>query len=345
MPSSKVRTPALEILADGVVVPGAMEVRVVNSASSRAGRFQASFAYHAAPEGYWSGWQPARIEVRAGSDGAANSIFLGVADCLAVDLVEGLVEVEGRDLTALLIDTLVEDSFPNQAASDIAQQLAGQVGLVPVVTQTSGLVGRYWNSDYAKLALGNYGRVRSAWDILVQLAVQEEFSVYVVGEQLFFVPIDPAAAPVAVIYPGRCIKISVDRSLRIAGDIEILVRSWNSRTRQGCAAGAVVTGTGGAGWKKILVRPNLLASDAQLIANHAAWEMASHERVVRFSRPGEGGLAVRAVITLAGSGLDFDQNYVIDEIEREISVTGGFIEHVRARSASAGRVVSLAGGE
>ncbi len=342
------RVPDILVLADGVAVPGVMAARVVSSATSSADRAQVTLAYHAGSASYWSGWAPSRLEVRIGIEGDWNSLFLGVVDLVAFDLTEGLVEIEARDLTALLIDCVVEQSFPNLTASDIVQQLAGQVGLVPVVTLTTGLVGRYWRSDFAKLALGNYGRARSAWDILVFLAAEEVFDVYVSSDQLYFTPASSSASAggVAVqniVDASQCISLRLERSLRLAGNIEVGVRSWNSRTKQGCVATSLVAGNDGEIWKKMFVRPNLMIEDAQAIATHEAWELASHERVVCFSRPGEFLLGVRDLIVLSGSGLDFDQNYIVDEIEWVIGAERGFLEHVRARAMSAGRTVSVSG--
>ena len=344
MQLSEARTPAILALADGAAIPGVMAARIVDSACSAADRVQVTFAFNAAPVGYWSGWMASSLEIRIGIDGGWASLFLGIVDLIEFDVTAGTVEIEGRDLTALLIDYLVEESYPNLTASDIASQLATHVGLVPQVTSTTGLVGRYWNSEWSRAALGNYGRARSGWDLLIWLAAEEQFDVYVSGNQLYFGPPVASSAPPAVIFPSDCITLKLERSLRLAGDIEITVRSWNSRTKLSCSPTASVPGSGAGIWRKVFVRPNLQIADAEQLALREAGVLSQHERVVSACLPGEFAIGARDQLALAGSGLDFDQTYVVDEVERIIDAENGFVEHVRARAASPGRSAMISGG-
>jgi hypothetical protein len=330
-------------LADGVVIPGVTAVRVTQSGNTAADRVQLTFAFNAASAGYWDSWMAASLEVRVAVDSNWSSIFLGVVDLIEFDVVGGTVEIEGRDLTALLIDLVVEESYPNLTASDIAQKLATQVGLTPAVTATTGLVGRYWGSDWSRLALGNYGKARSGWDLLVWLAAQESFDVYVTGNRLYFGLPSANSASATVIYPSDCITLKLERSLRLAGNIEITVRSWNSRTKTGCSPTASVSGSGSNLWRKIFVRPNLQIADAEQFAMSEAVVLSQHERVVTACLPGELSIGPRNLLTIFGSGIDFDQTYVVDEVERVISAEKGFVEYVRARAASPGRNVSFVG--
>ena len=343
MQLSDAQTPDVLALADGVVIPGVMAARITDSACSASDRVQVTFAFNAAPASYWTAWMASSLEVRIGIDGGWTSLFLGVVDLIEFDMTNGTVEIEGRDLTALLIDCVVEESYPNLTASDIAEQLATQVGLTPQVTATTGLVGRYWSSEWSRAALGNYGKARSGWDMLVWLAAEEGFAVYVTGSQLYFGPTAINSAAPAVIYPSDCISLKLERSLRLAGDIAITVRSWNSRTKQSCSPTASVPGVGAATWRKVFVRPNLQIADAEQLALREAGVLSQHERVVSASLPGEFTIGARDQLMLAGSGIDFDQIYIVDEIERVIDAENGFVEHIRARAASPGRSATISG--
>ena len=343
MQLSEAQTPAILVLADGVAVPGVLAARIVESAYSAADRALVTFALNAAPAGYWNGWMASRLEVRIGLDGGWNSLFLGVVDLIEFDLTGGTVEIEGRDLTALLIDYLVEESYPNLTASDIASQLAANVGLAAQVTSTTVLVGRYWNSEWSRAALGNYGKARSGWDLLIWLAAEEEYDVYVSGTKLYFGPSTLNSADAVALSPSDCVTLKLERSLRLAGDIEITVRSWNSRTKLGYSPTASVPGAGTAVWRKVFVRPNLQIADAEQLALREASVLSSHERVVTACIPGEFAIGARDQLALSGTGLDFDQNYVVDEVERVLDSDNGFVEHVRARAASTGRQAAIAG--
>ena len=50
--------------------------------------------------------------------------------------------------------------------------------------------------------------------------------------------------------------------------------------------------------------------------------------------PGELALTPRSMITLEGTGTEFDQAYYIDVIERRLRRDGGLTEHILAKNTS-----------
>ncbi|MGI4748133.1 MAG: hypothetical protein ACRYFY_19125, partial [Janthinobacterium lividum] len=57
----------------------------------------------------------------------------------------------------------------------------------------------------------------------------------------------------------------------------------------------------------------------------------AHERVISGSMAGELDLTARHRLRLSGTGTSWDQIYTIDRIEREMSLGGGFVQHITAR--------------
>ena len=71
------------------------------------------------------------------------------------------------------------------------------------------------------------------------------------------------------------------------------------------------------------MQPNLTPEDALKLAQRKLAELTRHERIIRITMPGELALTPRSMITLEGTGTEFDQAYYIDVIERRLRRDGG----------------------
>lgn len=341
MPVSSVRHPTLAVLAAGNLLAGVETAEIVANSHLGADRFRVALALDANPVALWAaGAIP--IEIRIGLDNAWASLLQGNVDHLEIDPLRGTVTLEGRDLTAALIAARTQETFENRTASEIATILAGRHGLAADVTPTSTPVGRYYQSEHDRVTLDQFARATTEWDLLVFLAQHEGFDVWVSGATLYFHP--PAtAASGALLTPADCIELRLDRALSFAGSIEVVVKSWNSRQKTAFAETASSAGgfgvedaAAGGVQQYVYVRPNLTPADALQLAQRILAELLAHERMVTATLPGELSLAPRDLLTLAGTGTDFDQTYVICEVERRLSFAEGFVQRVRAKNLAPG---------
>ena len=166
------------------------------------------------------------------------------------------------------------------------------------------------------------------------LARQEQFDVYVKQTTLSFHP-PTAGAGAVILRPADLIGLRAERSLTLAGDIEVTVKSWNARQQRAFTQTARSTAGGaaapsGSPRSYVYVVPNLTTSQAISLAQQKLAELTRHERVVSLTMPGELTLTARDVILLQGTQTAFDQAYYVDAIDRRMSVDGGFVQHVRA---------------
>ncbi len=161
--------------------------------------------------------------------------------------MQGVIRAEGRDLTAALIEARTQETFANRTASEIAQLFAGRHNLAAEVTETRTPVGRYYQDEHDRITLDQFSRATTEWDLLVFLAQQEGFDVFVSGTTLYFQP--PAGADVALtLSPDTVLDLRLERSLTLARDIEVTVKSWNSRQQSAFTQTARARGRGqGAG--------------------------------------------------------------------------------------------------
>jgi phage protein D len=339
---TSVRSPRLRVLADGAEVPGALSAEICSNNCFGADLWRARLALSAEPEGLaaWDGRTQALIELQMSLGGEWVILVSGRIDSLSADAIAGLVTIEGRDLSAGLIEARTRESFANQTASDIASLLAGRHQLAAKVTPTSTPIGRYYGANHDRVTLDRYSRASTEWDLLVWLAQQEAFDVFVSGTTLFFQPATTQPAPAMALHavpaegaPANVSQLRVQRAMTLAGDVEVQVKSWNSQTQTSCSQIAQRSGTGGAARSYVFIRPNLSTNGAMSLAQNKLAALTQHGYVLTATMPGELTLTPRDVVSLIGTGSSFDQNYTIDEIRRGFDARRGFIQTLRARSA------------
>lgn len=339
------RQPLARLIADGSAISGILLAEVLSNNYYAADQFRVSIALGADPVAtlaFWGNAVGVLFDVQFSLDGAGyTSLIQGHADDLDIDFQQGVVQIRGRDLSASLIETRTQETFSNRTASEIATILAERHGLTPVVTQTTTPVGRYYESEHDRVTLGEFSHATTEWDLLVFLARQEGFDVFVQGTTLYFQPRTAPSPPAMVIQPVDVVSMKLARSLTLARDIEVTVKSWNTRLKNAftqTVRGQAVSGIGSAGGggvqTYVYVRPNLTPDQALKFAQSRLNEISRHERVVDIVMPGELTLTARSTVLLDGTGSDFDQVYYVDTIERSITFQGGFSQQIRAKNTS-----------
>ncbi|MDE2197913.1 MAG: hypothetical protein KGJ41_02735 [Rhodospirillales bacterium] len=344
------RAPRVQLIANGVPVPvpGVIDVEIVTNNHYSADRFRATIS----ASGEFGGLQglvdqnDIAVEILLSLDGGGScvSLFTGAVDTVDLEVVRGVVRIEGRDQSAALIESRIEQTFANNTASEIAEILAARHSLAPDVQQTRTPSGRYWQLEHDQITLNQFSRATTEWDLLVVLAQFEGFDVWVSDQTLHFRP--PVASPVPAAMlrpvdtlagPANVSSIRLERALTLGGDIEVAVKSWNSRQAMSVVqtVGRSVAGrTGRRGQSYVYVVPNLTPDDAQKYAQERLLELTQHERVLVAEMPGELTILPRMMVGLEGSGTGFDQLYWVDRVERRVSIAGGFRQIVRAKNVN-----------
>ena len=185
------RAPRLRVIANGSVLSGAIEADIVSNNHYAADRFTASVALDADPgngPAFWASQTDITIDVQASLDGGASytSLVQGHVDTVDLDPIARAARISGRDFTASLIETRTQETFANCTSSEIAELLALRHGLQAQVTKTATPVGRYYQDEHDRLTLDQFSRAISEWDLLVFLARQEGFDVFVSANVLYF---------------------------------------------------------------------------------------------------------------------------------------------------------------
>lgn len=347
----------LRVLLNGIAIAGALDAEVGQSDHQIAGWFRISLALGADPAITGATLSSAidlQAEIQVGISGAGlpqaaaswASLITGVVDTVTLDLVEGVAQISGRDFSSLFIDTLSAETFANQTASEIAQTLATRHDLSPIITATNTPVGRYYADGHALFSLHQSHGLVTEWDLLCGLAEREGFDLFVQNRSLYFAPPAENTPPTrwqwrpANLQASTLTSLQLERSLLLARDLSVTVQSWNSRqgvmvseTVHASTRGATIASSSRRSsnvMNYVFIRPNLSSSAALTFATNALANLSRHERVVTATMPGDLSTAPRGLVTLEGTGTDFDQTYLVDEIVRHISLRSGFIQTVRA---------------
>lgn len=315
---------------------------------------------------YWESQPAILIEILAGfppdpqnyTESDLQSLFLGGVEDMMPTLHDGLLTISGRDFTKKLIDNKTIEKYPNKTASEIAILLAEKEGLTPVVTPTTTPVGQYYDIDYVQL-----NDAKSEWELLVYLAQQEDFLVYVKGQSLYFQPkptdstdpyllqwIQPTAQNASPQFGG--VQLSISRNLNLARDVIVKVRNWNKKTakrqdisvRATHSAKTVLKGAAqplGDAQVYTYRTSGLTPQQALLFGQRKLQQISQHERILSTTLPGDNLLGKASVIKVQGVSKSSDQIYYPDEITRKMSVPGGYCMRVRAKNHSPQSIVII----
>ena len=290
------------------------------------------------------------------------TLITGHVDDLHVDPTQGTVQLSGRDLTSLLVDTKIQQAFPNRTTSQILSMFAAEHGLVADVTPTTRLVGTYYKDEHDKLSLGNFSKQTSEWELACYLVRQEDQDIWIDDKGLHTRPaVDPEGAntkPFPIVYVARdqahtvdvanvATDIQTERSLTLAKDIRVTVKTWDAahktsytRTVDGHGAITAKNGSSASHGKAataqtyVFVKPGLTPDQALRFAQQQARVLTLLERIVTIEMPGDLALTPRSLVSLSGTGTSWDQTYYVDTLTRRITLQDGFKQTIRLKNSS-----------
>lgn len=281
--------------------------------------------------------------------------LVGDIDLMEVDPLNAKVNISGRDLTSRFLDVKTTQTFPNETASNIAIKLANKHGLTPVVTTTTGSVGRYF-TNFATNSTNLMSKQITEWDLLTFIAQQSGFVTFVQDTRLFFAPFPsdakgsytlnftpPQGKGLSPVYDGMDLKFR--RSLTLARDVIVkVIVPTNPQTGKSFIAKAKyarrtrnlsgVPQQAGEPQTYSFIRAGLTPQQAQEQANSLAKNITIQEIVLTTTRPGDNMLRKDGLIKVVGTGTAYDQIYFSESVVRQINIDTGYQMQVTAKNHS-----------
>ena len=323
-----IRAPRLRVTLDGVELPGAVGAEVHSNNHFAADRFRVRLAA-AAQAGLHT--PDRRVEIIVGLDGVWSSLIVGRADSVCLDPVRGTIELEGRDLSSMLVESQIDETFANRTASEIAQVLSSRHGLQALVDRTSTPVGRFYQSEHDRITLGQFAKTTTEWDLLAQLATREGFDLYMIGDALRFGTSSDATG--VTLHLRDCISMQLDHCVSLGRAMEVSVRSWGSKAGSSVTGAARTSGPGVVA-RRTITRPNLTSEEANRLAQQTIADLKRHEWAANITMPGELDLSPRSKVALTGTATAWDRTYSVSQISRHLDLRNGFTQRVTLQGQS-----------
>jgi len=349
------RQPRAVVRVNGSPVPGWVSWEVTANTFYEADTFRVSFAASALPAASNAAWFSQQtetfVEILAGFPADPDhpsatdnmvSLIYGRIDDIELDPVRQQINLTGRDLTAVFIDSRFTDQWANKKSSDIATLLAQKHGLTPVVITTSTQVGVYYKHDQVRLQAN-----QSEWDLLAWLAREEGFVCYVQGQELHFEPDPtPTTDPYVIQWQQGPIcnieHLSFSRSLTVAKGVTVTVRSASLKSKTPVVesypghAKTVQAGKaspfGNTQNYYFTLPAGTDSAKCQQYAQARYHEIIAHEMRMHATLPGDNVLRTKALIKVQGTGTAFDQTYFPTAITRMMSVDEGYTMTLEAKN-------------
>ena len=313
---------------DGAPISGLLQVSVYNTNLFSSDTFHLILAGDVS---FWSTVSGGTIEIAASSDaGQRLTPMVGTIDTILIDPVQRTVCIEGRDLSASLVDGYRQRDFVNQTASEVVEAIAALHGLAANVTPTTGFVGRYYSDGYTRLSLGPFSNLRSDWDLIVQLARENGFDAFVDGRTLNFAPASLVAAAPVYVGVAAVQTIRIQRNLGIASQPPARIHSWNSRTMTQATGTNSPDDPAAGGQNFLFSGANLTESQAAAMAVQYDNELRRLATQVHIRMPWDPALSPRTLFTLVGAGEPLDALYRIESVERHFNSVSGSVQTVHA---------------
>ncbi len=333
-----VRKPRPIVSLNGNVLSGVEDVEVTNASHFQADTYRLTLAAQVNPPSYWATGAFDQVSISIGLENQpALQLITGVVDDIDWDADASTITLTGRDLSAQLIDTKTAEKFQNQTSSQIAQTLALRHGLDSQVQPTTTKVGTYYDIDHTVLT-----QEQTEWDLLIFLAEQEGFDVWVAGNTLYFQPSPvPTSEPYLIFrsndpIPVSNARIKLGRSETLAKDAVVVVKSFNQKGQEsvfGVARAVKAKGPrSGKSQLYTIRRPNLTKDQAQKLAESILADITRHEMTLNASLPGDNLLTTRTLVQLVGTGTAWDQLYYPDSVTRRLNKKDGYRMEVRAKN-------------
>ena len=342
---------------NGATMPGLVSMSVSRNNFLAADTYTATVALDAFPASTnlpnWAQSNIIELNLMAAPDGgAASSVIIGLVDAITIDPALLTMTLAGRDYTAVFIETKTAEKFLNLTSSQVAAMLAARHGLQARVSITTTPTGKFYDDDHAEVT-----NEVSEWSLLTFLAQREGFDIFLEGRVLVFQPAVDRAQVTP--FPVRCVagaggstanvaRLDLRRNLTLAGDVVVKVISWSheakapvTSVRKAEKVNRLRIAGSGTPPTYVFRETGLTQAQADAFATAKLQEIIMHERQIDFDMPADLSLTPRSVIRLSGSGTDFDQDYLVGQIDLSCSAAGGFPMRVSARSASPYSVVTL----
>ena len=300
-------------------------------------------------EKFWLDTAPIDVTIRGTNDVDGEGyvdLLVGSTDRTGVDLLNRVVEIRGRDLTAKLTDMKTSEKWLNRSSKDIITDLAGRAGLSVKFSGDTEQAGLQFDQDFNEIS-----DLDAAWNVIVDAARRLGCIAFIKGKTLYIQPIDkdpddfyefkyqrPTPEQVA---SGNFVMLYLERNLNLAKDMEITVKSWQHKQGENVTSQYESKGKSASNDRTIYQfrGANLTKTQQDRMARKHLRETLTHERAVMADNmPGDVNVIPGLQgLRLSGTGTKADQDYILSDAVHRFTTDGGYLMDISAHSQDAAR--------
>ena len=347
------RNPRIQVEINGWSVNSVLHAEVITRAFGRSSNFELTLSISTRQaENQWleatNGVVGTSMVLSDPVSGEKTRIFEGLADSLDFNPLKKVAIIRGRDYSSLLSTTIVQQSFSNLTASEVASVFAARHGLEATITPTYTRIGSYRGGSHNQMLLNAHSRFTNEWGLLRYLAQIEDLNLAVEGKTLIFGPSLQADQPRMVIDVRKTESIKFRRICPLSYQTKIVVKSWNTWQAEAvtheeyqnpAASSDKDISASGSNEGNVFLKPNLSATEAERWAGKYMRLLQRRSVGVDILMPGETSLRSGDVIAVTGSGTSFDQDYIIVSLRRCFSPMKGLVQYLHAEALQAQKPV------
>jgi len=283
---------------------------------------------------YWASTAPIEVEISM----LGQQLFVGQVDTVSADYRSGALNIDGRDLSALLMDKRSDDeSFINRPRWSVVSELAGRVGLGFVGGGGGGTVGDDAGKEWER---GHHAAMefsQSYWSIIERFAKLDGVSAYVIGRTLYYQKAQGGDAGTYNFSPqspqqnatGNFCDIVFRRNLALAKTLKVSVNGWHAKKKKKVTGQATKPGQGGEIEVKTTRLNNVTDAIAQGIAQATLDDWADKEFGCTVTIPGDPSKRNGSKMTISGTA--FDGAYTLEGIHHSVSIHAPYITRLSGR--------------
>ncbi len=341
-----IRLPKIRALLDDTVCVFPYNAAIVHPASFGAATFAIAISLKEITQydaSYWASVSRVRVRIQASLSPVDPFIDLieGYCDTVHIHPIAGFVVLQGRDLSASLLDTRTFSNFQNRTPGEITANIAEAHGLTTTFAADGPYAGRTYESDTTALALTQFAQVSTDWDMLVTLAQTADCDLYMSGDTICFQPNADTSKSILSIAYDDLIDLRMNRILPLSDGVDLTVMSWHSAQQEAVTETFASNGDGYTGppgarspRRYAVIQPNLQSKTARTLATKIAKTIARDALSVHFKMPADLTLTARQHFTLVGSNTVFDRPFKIARIARIFRSNSGFTQTIQATLAT-----------
>jgi len=281
---------------------------------------------------YWATAAPIEVEITI----LGQNLFTGQVDMVSFDYHAGTIGINGRDLSALLMDKTTTETFDNRSRASVVQELAGRAGL-GFAGGSSGMVGDDAGKEWESKHRAALEEARSLWSIIDNYAKIEGVSAYVLGRTLYYGDVAGGNAGSFNFRPqsqgqaasANFCDIQFRRNMALAKTLKVTVSGYHAKKKRKIRGDATKPGQGGEMEIKTHRYNNGDDGEAGTIAQNTLKDWADKEFGCTVTIPGDPSKRNGATMSISGTALD--GSYTLEGIHHAVSIHAPYITRLSGR--------------